>query len=73
MDSSTGREIMLTGHLLHLPAIAQPVDIVRDTKMINGSIYARVTHVALAIPHLGPVELVITERLLPPESMPKPQ
>jgi len=73
IDSSTGREIMLTGHLLHLPAIAQPVEIVRDTKVINGSVYARVTHVASALPQLGPVELVITERLLPPESMLKPE
>jgi hypothetical protein len=67
IDSATGHEIMLTGHLLHLPATAQPIDIVRDTKMANGSVYARVTHAALALPQLGRAEVVITEMLLPPE------
>ena len=48
--------------------IAALVMLVRETKLWNGMPSARVTHVAFAIPNLGPAELVVTETLLPSKS-----
>ena len=67
MDSGSGREILLAGHLSDVPATVKRIDIVRDTKLLNGSAYGRVTHVAFSIPHLGRAELEITEVILPPQ------
>ena len=63
MDSETGHEVMLTGRLMDTPSIGQHVDLVRDTKLLDGAAYARVTHLVFAIPRLGRAELVITEIL----------
>jgi hypothetical protein len=43
-------------------------DVVRDTKLLNGSAYARSTRLTFAVPHLGRGELVIKEYLLPSEN-----
>lgn len=67
MDSGSGSEVMLSGHLLDMPQSTGGVNIVRDTKLLNGSAFARITHVNFAIPQLGRAELVITEILLNPE------
>ena len=61
MDSGSGQEVMLTGHLVDLPASAGSVSIVRDTKVIDGSALARVTHVIFSLPQLGRAEVVTTE------------
>jgi hypothetical protein len=61
MDSVSGHEVMLTGHLVDLPASTGFVDIVRDTKVIEGSALTRVTHVTFSIPRLGRAEVVMTE------------
>jgi hypothetical protein len=71
MDSSTGHEVMLTGHV-YIPATAQQVDVVRDTQVIDGCVAARVTHVALALPRLGRAEVVITEMVLTPQIIARP-
>lgn len=67
MDCGTGREIMLRGRILNTPSIGGRADFVRDTKLLNGSTYARITHLAIAVPRLGRGELVITEHPLDPE------
>ncbi len=61
MDAATGTEIILTGRSTKVRSIGGPVDLVRDTKLLNGSIYARVTHVTFTLPNLGRAQLVITE------------
>lgn len=61
MDSGSGHEVMLTGHLVDLPASAGLISIVRDTKVIEGSALGRVTHITFSIPQLGRAEVVTTE------------
>jgi hypothetical protein len=70
MDSSTGEEVMLSGHLMNGPATGDLVELVRDTKLVDGCAFARVTHLAWSIPLLGRAEVVITETLLRPDIMP---
>ena len=41
MDAGTGNEVMLSGHLMDLAASGGRVDVVRDTKLMNGSACAR--------------------------------
>jgi len=53
MDSSTGDEVMLSGHLMNGPTAGDLVELVRDTKLVNGCAFARVTHLAWSIPLLG--------------------
>ena len=67
MDAGTGDEVMLSGHLMDLPVSGGPVDVVRDTKLMNGSAVARVTHVGFTVPLLGRAEVVITEIVLASE------
>jgi hypothetical protein len=67
MDSGSGYEVMLTGHLVNLPSSTGLVNIVRDTKVIEGSALTRVTHVSFGIPQLGRAEVVVTEVPLRPE------
>jgi hypothetical protein len=66
IDSATGREVMLSGHMTDLVAKGVRLDFVRDTVLLNGSGYARVTHVSFAIPLLGRAEVTITEVPLTP-------
>jgi hypothetical protein len=76
MESQTGAEIMLTGRIRKLHSLGDFVSIVRETRLRDGFPYGRITHVAFAIPNLGPAELVITEAVLQPEggeSMPSRQ
>jgi hypothetical protein len=73
MDAGTGDEVMLSGHLMDLPANGGRVDVVRDTKLMNGSALARVTHVGFTVPLLGRAEVVITEMVLTPEIIPQAQ
>ena len=61
MDSATGEEVTLTGQLLNMSLMGKRVDVVRETKTINGVLKARLTHVAFTLPRLGRAELVITE------------
>jgi hypothetical protein len=72
IDSQSGHEVMLTGHALDIPA-SGGINVVRDTKLVNGSAYARITHVAFTIPRLGPAELVITEAVLNGEAADSPE
>jgi len=67
MDAQTGAEIILTGRSRKMRSIAGPVDIVRDTKLLNGSIYARVSPVTFAVPNLGLAKVVITEYPVRPD------
>jgi hypothetical protein len=69
MDSDTSHEVMLVGHLSDTPPIRECVDVVRETKLINGLPYGRVTHVSFTIPRLGRAELEITEVALNPVAM----
>ena len=64
MDSDTGQEVMLAGSFSNALEIVGKVEVVRDTKMVGGSAYGRVTHVAFTIPRLGRAELVMTEAVL---------
>jgi hypothetical protein len=73
MDAETGDEVMLSGHLMDLPTSGGRVDVVRNTELINGSAFARVTHVSFTVPLLGRAEVVITERVLTPEIIPQAQ
>jgi hypothetical protein len=72
MDAGTGDEVMLSGHLMDLPASGGRADVVRDTKLMNGSI-VRVTHLGFTVPLLGRAEVVITEIVLTPELIPQAQ
>jgi len=64
MDAGCGQEVTLTGYLKDMSSAGGRVDVVRDTKLINGAPYARVTHVAFTIPLLGRAEVTITEVVL---------
>ncbi len=61
MESGTGREVMLAGYLSDMSAARGRVDVVRETRMINGAVAGRVTHVAFTLPRLGRAEVVVTE------------
>jgi hypothetical protein len=73
IDSSTGHEVVLSGHMRDTPSTSSRVDFVRDTKLMNGSAYARVTHVTFVIPLLGRAEVSITEFVVTPELIPQRQ
>ena len=72
MDAGTGDEVMLSGHLMDLPASGGRVDVVRDTKLMNGS-FVRVTHLGFTVHLLGRAEVVITEIVQIPELIPQVQ
>ncbi len=61
IDSSTGNEVMLAGSMTDLTSTSGRIEFVRDTKLMNGAVYARVTHVTLMIPLLGRAEVSVTE------------
>jgi hypothetical protein len=67
MDARTGDEVMLSGRLMDLPASGGRVNVVRDTKLMNGCAFGRITHVSFTVPLLGRAEVVITEVVLIPE------
>ena len=71
MDSGSGHEVLLTGTLPDVTNSGDWVNVVRETKMVNGRAYARVTHLAFQLPHLGRAEVVATEMILNPESIPE--
>ena len=71
MDSGTGDEVMLSGYLTDLPANGGRVDVVRDTKLMNGSPIGRITHVSFTLPLLGRAEVMVTEVVLTPELVPQ--
>ena len=66
IDSRSGAELMVTGRVTTLPSIHGSVDVVRETKLVNGSPSGRVSHVVFTVPDLGRAELVVTEYLLRP-------
>ena len=68
IDSDTGAEVMLTGHVRNAISIGGRADVVRDTKLLNGFAYARVTHLNFEVPRLGRGELVIKEYVLFPDN-----
>jgi len=70
MDSGTGAEVMLAGHLIGGSGTGDLIELTRDTKLVNGCAFARVTHLAWSIPLLGRAEVVITETLLRPDMVP---
>jgi hypothetical protein len=47
-----------------MPSTSGRVDVVRDTMLVNGAPFARVTHVAFTVPLLGRAQVTITEMLL---------
>jgi hypothetical protein len=73
IDSDTGAEVMLTGHVRNASSIGGRADVVRDTKLLNGFAYARVTHLNFEVPRLGRGELIIKEYLLPDNDMQHPE
>lgn len=73
IDSGTGHEVMLSGHMLDPAAASGRVGFVRDTKLINGSACGRITHVTFEIPLLGRAEVSITEVNLTPAILSEPQ
>jgi hypothetical protein len=68
VDADTGQEVMLSGRLMDMPAKGYRIDVVRDTSLMNGVAYARVTHIGFGLPLLGRAEAVITE-VVPNEDM----
>jgi hypothetical protein len=72
MDSRTGQEIMLAGHLPPISSIGGRVAVVRDTALMNGAV-GRATHLSFALPRLGRAEVSITEALLPQSLVSGPQ
>ena len=72
MDSETGREVVLSGHSTGISTAGGRFDVVRDTTLMNGSAFARVTHVSFAVPLLGRAEVVITEIVATPEVTAQP-
>ena len=73
MDSSTGNEVMLSGSMTDPTSTSGRIEFVRDTKLMNGAVYARVTHVTLMIPLLGRAEVSVTEVPLLAEIIPDRQ
>ena len=67
MDSGSGQEVLLTGGTPGITNSGDWVNVVRETKLVNGLAYARVTHLAFQVPHLGRAEVVVTEMILNPE------
>ncbi len=67
IDSDTGREVLLSGFMTDLPGITGRLDFVRNTVPLDGSGYARVTHVNFVIPLLGKAEIAISEVPQPAE------
>jgi hypothetical protein len=65
MDSRTGEEIMLAGHLVPTSSGCGRVNFVRETALMNGAVWTRGTHLSFALPRLGRAEVVITEAILP--------
>ena len=63
IDADTGVEVMLTGDVQNASSIGGRADVVRDTKLLKGFAYARVTHLSFDVPRLGRGELVIKEYL----------
>jgi hypothetical protein len=62
IDSVTGAEVLQSGHLVKTPSdFAGRVEIVRDTKLLNGQPCIRMTHVAIETRRAGRGELTITE------------
>jgi hypothetical protein len=67
MDAGSGGEVMLSGYLMDLPPSGGRVEVVRDTKLMNGCAFGRITHLRFTVPLLGRAEVVITEIVLSPE------
>ncbi len=61
MDSATGAEVVVTGRLTDVPSVLGGVDLVRDTKLLDGSVFERITHIGFKVPLLGRAEFLITE------------
>jgi hypothetical protein len=75
MDEETGAEVMVRGRLTVPPSMGGGVDMVRETKLMNGSAVVRTTHFAFLVPRLGRSLVIVTEYALgsdddarPPES-----
>ncbi|HVO97613.1 MAG TPA: hypothetical protein VMT15_06075 [Bryobacteraceae bacterium] len=67
LDSVTGACVLQAGYLVKTPsAFTGRIEVVRDTKLLAGSPYGRITHVTVETPHAGRGELTITELPLIP-------
>jgi hypothetical protein len=65
IDSVTGVAVLQSGHFVRThSASIRRIEIVADTKLINGYPYARVTHMTIETPRAGRGELTIIERPL---------
>jgi hypothetical protein len=73
MDSTTGNELILSGSMTDPTSTSGHIEFVRDTKLVNGTVYSRVTHVTLMIPLLGRAEVSVTEVPLLAELIPDRQ
>ena len=72
IDLTTGIAVLEAGHLVKTPGpFVRQIELVRDTRLLDGSPSVRVTHVALETKSLGRGELTITEcRLAAAEEAP---
>lgn len=62
IDAVTGMPVLQTGYLVKTPAaFIGRMEVVRDTKIVNGTPLMRVTHVSLRTRAVGRGELTITE------------
>jgi len=62
IDSLTGAAVLQAGHFVKTPsAFIRRVEVVRDTKLLDGHPCARITHAALETRQVGHAELTIAE------------
>ena len=69
IDSATGAAVLQAGHFVKTPsAFIGRIEVVRDTKLLDGSPRVRITHVTIETRRLGRGEITITELPLPASS-----
>ena len=62
IDASTGEEVEFSGYAIDKPVAKEGrVNLVRETKLVNGFAVGRVSHVAWSAPLLGKAEVTVTE------------
>jgi hypothetical protein len=62
IDAQTGQEVLRKGYLVSTPrGFAGRLEVLRDTTLLHGSPWIRVTHITVETRHVGRGELTITE------------
>jgi len=64
MDAATGHEVMVSGQMTDASMPGGKLSVVRDTQLLNGVAYVRVTHVNFVVPQVGRAEVAVTEVVL---------